>query len=861
MLETQDKSMTIGERDHLAEPLPTPRPPGSEAFVALPAPQDDEPEATSSSPEPEIIKPTCPLKILVRRFVQTEKAAQTATDSDTKNRLQTEAAQTEAQIIFRIQEHENQHPPIPSRGSVSKQINRFANIAKAARNQNRPIAPKEISLTIDNATQTEADMVKDDKDMAGTREYIFAQMLNATEGVSNATQVADRIFRALSSAPEEPSPPSPEPPAPPPSPSPKPSAPPPSPSPKSPPKLSSSPEPAPSTPTGKAPSPPEEKKTPSSETPIAELNFLTTHRQINQLRRAQSQGSLSDEDRARLQALEHHQAQLIQNTQDTEAMTAVNDHLQTFRARFGGLNDAAADGSLRTIQLDTVIRDLDTAIDYAGRAPDELAEELGEKYRGLQRHLHLRRLREVRNQVESLRLQASPEPPVVDLEKFYGPPLSPETQYQSFLARERAKGSPYQIITGQEPAFYRAMTETEKNCLNIRIEILNAAAYKTTKSNLKDFAATENPLNGITKSEVEYLYNDMPGFRLALEQYAQFIFGKTTLNLLDKSGQLTPRTIFQINDRNQLEIFKNEVESQVALAINPTEPNDAKTRLQAVAAQQAAFNLMFATNAFESADINCESPPSLHNETFSVPLRTAMIPLHAAIRSGANGIEVGNFGPWIVERMKAVKTKIAKKPIDIVEVIPRDDQKSVKLWWTTYRTPEGELVLRVPPAYPEKTIGSLWEEIKIENQHQEKPLASYLADGETIPWNKLGQGLGGAYTYKAGYAHTLWMYSKGDKDTQINVGRIKETILLWSKDIFDAFQTLKIKDPTLRGRWIVYASLGGPNRTQKLPKTTKRNNSQKRIIASSLAQTARFFSHSHEAFFSWDQASSVINPF
>lgn len=445
------------------------------------------------------------------------------------------------------------------------------------------------------------------------------------------------------------------------------------------------------------------------------------------------------------------------------------------------------------------------------------------------------------------------------------PAPNPEQQRATFLRIERYCNTPLTYPPGFEPAWYKDLSQDERESIDYRMELIRAVNYKRSQGFSLEDLGNNSHLNGLTKTETAQLYS-IPGVRQALEIYAGLTFRHDTRPVItgrDRQGgnTVTDITIFECKDRAQLEQIRGQIVRQVSQELHITDTHrialpDGRRSVHPVAleSEQIAFNLMCASNAFEGGD---DMNTCMLSDLINIPIRNACHPLQAALQPAINKSfmeykELGVYGKWVRQNTAGIR-KRGIKYADIEQLVTVPPQ-SGRLWQTS-RGRRGGVILFVPEFYPRTLIASLWQDLKIGN----KPFSDYLLNREEVPWD-LGEAaaLWTQYTNRLKQAGVVWDYLQGKKP--INVGRVGESISLWAAEINGPLATLAQAGNIELKQWIILASLGGPNPTNKKPRTLNLSQSQKRIIRDGTSFVARFLPSS-QVFFPGDQPHSVLVPF
>lgn len=194
---------------------------------------------------------------------------------------------------------------------------------------------------------------------------------------------------------------------------------------------------------------------------------------------------------------------------------------------------------------------------------------------------------------------------------------------------------------------------------------------------------------------------------------------------------------------------------------------------QAREAEQAAFNLLYGTNAFESwvydwsqdGKLDVKSQKALYQGRFiNAGVLDAMYPLVAAINKAKSGQKHGKHGGWIEFQIARLKKSSGIEYDEIQVVDSNSEREARRTFWTVAKENRGGRsisVLRVPEVYPREMINSPWER----NRAQGKTFTQWLLDTDNkIPWGRFEASeeqdeFTGAYARLVGKAATILNYS------------------------------------------------------------------------------------------------------
>lgn len=448
--------------------------------------------------------------------------------------------------------------------------------------------------------------------------------------------------------------------------------------------------------------------------------------------------------------------------------------------------------------------------------------------------------------------------------------LGADKQYKIFLADTRWPIKTVSLI-GEEnaPSYWPRLTETEQKINNICRELANAAWYKRNKvGDMKSYSDKEfNPLAGVSKTELKTLYNEMPGFRPALETYVSLLNNPQSFSIRRQNGDEI--TLLQAGDKREVDQIRKLVEASLISSIRDKMVEDLRregrsvdeinemsdnilefARQKALEAEQAGFNFLFAGNVFEAASRKWEDTKRVNRQSVSIEelvnptLIQAMYPLDTLLdKAHKNPQEYyGGLGSWFANQLSGIGASDYK----FVQVVPFNNVGDVNKWWVVKNN-----TLYIPECYPSQVIGSILDETRIGNTS----FKDLLSQKREIPWdlpevqNMCKDYLGKAEKCGVFISYQIGKNAIGGKDWSIS-------------DLNSSIAKLNLINSRYnkeREKWIVYSSRGGLKKESKSPKLIGTY-----LVKETYKNTLKLYGGQftkHDAFFPGDGTGSVLNPF
>jgi hypothetical protein len=277
-----------------------------------------------------------------------------------------------------------------------------------------------------------------------------------------------------------------------------------------------------------------------------------------------------------------------------------------------------------------------------------------------------------------------------------------------------------------------------RRLLEIKNRILEAVVTKITAAFKAEDIIKNESLKSIKKSTVKYLYENMPGYRVALEKIVQGVKGRDKLFLKAK-------------DQAQVERDLTRIIVQVKNSLVAGGMDDAEALLKAREASVLALNTHVAFNLFDSLEsgwvfengkpVRREGQPILKNTRLvSVPLRRAASPLNGLIdlaqQEARKQPEFAGLLYWahtqMVEEAKKAGVKLNEDTVfsEVVLVGVKEWRK----FWKMKKLADGTVRLFAPECRPAKLLKSAWESNK-DDKNSQATLLDKLESSEDINWD------------------------------------------------------------------------------------------------------------------------------
>jgi hypothetical protein len=227
-----------------------------------------------------------------------------------------------------------------------------------------------------------------------------------------------------------------------------------------------------------------------------------------------------------------------------------------------------------------------------------------------------------------------------------------------------------------------------------------------------------------------------------------------------------------------------------------------------------------------------------------------MKPLDGLIATSINKPTDSTINTWAFNMINKQKIKlgIREKINDFEEVIVvgENSGSDADKYWKIEKMGDGKYRIYVPEARPKKLVGSMWEEVKIDDV----PLINYIRSGQDIPWDAPGtQSPWGDYATRLDKANKLLGYFQGKNI--INLGS-EGRDTKWTSEVTAAIADMGMTENDKMKRWIVYSSKGIRPQEQR-PKINDR------ALIRHLLAGITYYMPQNKLFFPWDGESILTS--
>lgn len=415
------------------------------------------------------------------------------------------------------------------------------------------------------------------------------------------------------------------------------------------------------------------------------------------------------------------------------------------------------------------------------------------------------------------------------------------------------------------PSYYEHLTEQEQFEIDARRELINAVNFKRSKDANLEVLSNNEAMAGMNKEETQRMY-EIPGVKEALTTYLEFAIIDPQIYTRPKpDGTIEHYSFRQSRDNTEINQYRQAVRQSIRQQIidgytqrgklPPVDSPSFDIAVQTYArdAEQVAFNLHYLSNTFESFDsmwVNGRRTrkPEISNELAKGGLQSGMKPLDSLIGSTTTdykGTEsVSRWANTFVREEKARLGIDKIKGYDDVVIVGEKDARDADQYWRVERYNGDKHRIYVPEARPQKLVGSMWEEVKVEEPDGSKrSLLEFIQSGQDIPWNRVPQNLWLDYAGNMNKANKLLQYFQGTK--KINFGSDGRDFT-WTTEASSALTDRGMANDPKFKRWMLYHSIG-VRIDERKPKLFSGRTSARALLVN-----ISKFGTGKELFFSWD---------